>query len=229
MPPRLVVYFPLGDPAVLLDLIDVYDGEGVDIVECGWPALDPYLDGPDVRDSMARAGEPTAAWAAVRERRAGVDAKPVVDDLRWAGSYGRRGAAARRLAVPRGRPAGRPRRATLEAAARASGAKVCAFLPLPLTGADVAEARRADGYVMLQAAPGVTGPRPSLDPANTERLTRLRTSGVVAPVVLGFGISNGAQARTAVGLGADGVVVGSAALRTGARGLDQGFAEGLDG
>ena len=74
-------------------------------------------------------------------------------------------------------------------------------------------ARRADGYVMLQAAPGLTGPRPSLDPSNAGRIATLRADGVAAPILLGFGVSNGEQARAAVGLGADGVVVGSAALR----------------
>ena len=66
---------------------------------------------------------------------------------------------------------------------------------------------------MLQAAPGLTGPRASLDPANAGRIASLRASGVAAPILLGFGVSNGEQARAAVGLGADGVVVGSAALR----------------
>ncbi len=69
------------------------------------------------------------------------------------------------------------RRAALEQAARAAGAAVCAFLPLPLAEADIAAARRADGYVMLQAAPGVTGPRPSLDPANGERLALSARAG----------------------------------------------------
>jgi tryptophan synthase alpha chain len=41
----------------------------------------------------------------------------------------------------------------------------------------------------------------------------LRAGGVAAPILLGFGVSNGEQARAAVDLGADGVVVGSAALR----------------
>src|SRR5579863_6932209 len=70
MPARLVVYFPLGDPAIGPDLLDLYANLGVDVVECGWPASDPYLDGPDVRASMARAlpHDPGAAWSAARER-----------------------------------------------------------------------------------------------------------------------------------------------------------------
>jgi hypothetical protein len=65
-------------------------------------------------------------------------------------------------------------------------------VPLPVHLEDEAAARQVDGYVMLQAVPGLTGSRASLDPANAGRIASLRAS---------------------VGLGADGVVVGSAALR----------------
>ena len=69
---RLVVYFPLADPAVPAEFLDLYAGAGVDIVEFGWPARNPYLDGPDVRASMARAlsGAPAAALEAARDRLA---------------------------------------------------------------------------------------------------------------------------------------------------------------
>jgi tryptophan synthase alpha chain len=56
------------------------------------------------------------------------------------------------------------------------------------------------------------------------RIAELRAEGVGAPIVLGFGISNGEQARAAVGLGADGVVVGSAALRAALKGRAELFA-----
>ena len=45
----------LAIPPSAADLLDLYADAGVDVVECGWPARDPYLDGPDVRASMARA------------------------------------------------------------------------------------------------------------------------------------------------------------------------------
>ncbi len=109
-------------------------------------------------------------------------------------------------------------RKAIEARARAAGAGVSTFLALPVTQADIAAARLADGYVMLQAAPGLTGPRACLDPANAQRIAGLRAEGVGAPIVLGFGISSGEQARAAVDLGADGVVVGSVALRAALKG-----------
>lgn len=224
MPAHLIVYFPLADPAVPVDILDLYADAGVDIVELGWPSPLPYHDGVDVSASMARAagGDPMAALAAVRRRLAmramppkalvmmysdpshpalsepaffdGVDALLVV-------------------APPRDE-----RREAIEKRAWAAGVAVSTFLPLPMTSVDIAAARRADGYVMLQAAPGLTGPRACLDPSNAARIEALRVEGVGAPVVLGFGISNGEQARAAVGLGADGVVVGSAALRAALKG-----------
>lgn len=238
MPALLVVYFPLADPLVGPDLLDLYAEAGVDVVECGWPARAPYLDGPDVRAAMARAGDPVAAWADVRERlsgRAGPEpllmtyAEPghpgLTDDGFFAGAYGL-------LAVA---PAVAPTRLALEARASGAGAAVCAFLPLPLAEADIEAARRARGYVMLQAAAGVTGPRAALDPVNGARIADLRAQGISASILLGFGVSTGDQARAARDLGADGVVVGSAALRAALRGraalaaLLKTLREGLDG
>jgi len=240
MPARLVVYFPLGDPAVAPDLLDLYADCGVDVVECGWPSREPYLDGPDVRASMARAlsHDAGAAWSAVRERFAGRSGPSALlmtyatgrhpgltDPQFFSRAYGV-------LAVA---PPGDVVRSALDARARASGAAVCSFLPNPLIEDDIAEARAADGYVMLQAAPGLTGPRPSLDPGNAERIARLRDAGVAAPIVLGFGVSTPEHARAALALGADGVVVGSAALRASLQGpaalaaLLNGLRRGLDG
>ena len=70
MSPSLIAYFPLADAIVPTHLLDLYADAGVDIVEFGWPARDPYLDGVDVRASMARAaqGDPRAALTAACER-----------------------------------------------------------------------------------------------------------------------------------------------------------------
>ena len=66
---------------------------------------------------------------------------------------------------------------------------------------------------MLQAADGVTGPRPELDPANEDRIRRLRAAGVEQRILLGFGISTPEHARAAIQMGADGVVIGAMCLR----------------
>ena len=206
MTPRLVVYFPLADPAVRADLLELYVEAGVDVVEFGWPARDPQLDGADVRASMARAatGDPARALDDALGRLAGRARALVM-------TYGEAEAAAvaRADAVLVVARPGDARRKALEAASKG----VATFLPLPLQNEDVEAAAHASFYAMLQAAPGVTGPRAALDPGNAERIGALRAAGVTAPIVLGFGVSTGEHARAAVALGADGIVVGSAALR----------------
>ena len=229
-PPRnalrrlLAVYFPLGDPDVAVGMLDVYAENGVDIVEFGWPARDPYLDGPDVRASMSRAssGDLRGSLREALRQLAGYAEAPQTLLMTYAETDH---PALADTALLRGLdavlvvgPPSAPLRTTIEAQARRVGAAVSVFLPLPVAEEDVAAARRAGGYVMLQAAPGVTGPRTTLDPANGERIARLREAGVAAPIVLGFGVSGAEQARAAVALGADGIVVGSAALRAARQG-----------
>jgi tryptophan synthase alpha chain len=227
MPALLVVYFPLADPSVPTAYLDLYADAGVDIAELGWPSSSPYHDGPDVRASMARAAssDPMAALAAAWQRLARPSTPPKA--LLMTYSEPRHpalsepaffdGVDAVLVAAP---PCDAGRKA-IEARARAAGAAVSTFLALPVTQADIAAAQLADGHVMLQAAPGLTGPRACLDPANAQRIAGLRAEGVGVPIVLGFGISSGEQARAAVDLGADGVVVGSAALRAALNGRAQ--------
>ncbi len=81
-----------------------------------------------------------------------------------------------------------------------------------------------------KASPGPCHSRSSNPPA-----WRIRAEGIGAPIVLGFGVSSGDQARVAVGIGADGVVVGSAVLRAALNGRNELAAllrdlrEGLNG
>lgn len=221
---RLAAFFPLADPLAPIDLLDIYAGEGVDYVEFGWPAKGPYLDGPDVRDAMTRAGsaDPGAALLSCCERLAGRSDRPQALLMTYAEpehpalvNQKLFEAIDALLAVA---PANDAVRVSMETLARANGTAVSSFLALPLADADVFAATQASGYVMLQAAPGVTGPRATLDPDNAVRISALRAKGISAPILLGFGISNGAQARAAIDLGADGIVVGSAVLRAAIQG-----------
>lgn len=55
----LVAYLTLGDPSwddtVRVARVLANAGGGVDIIELGWPSVDPYLDGPVIRESHYRA------------------------------------------------------------------------------------------------------------------------------------------------------------------------------
>src|SRR5262249_32255464 len=156
---------------------------------------DPYLDGSDVRASMSRAatGNPRASFDAARERLATRAKSPKALIMTYAeeghpaladSDFYRDVDGTLVLAPP-----GDQRRAAMEADARRMGTKVSAFMPLPFSDDDTASAVRADFYVMLQAAPGVTGPRAALDADNAGRIAGLRAEGVTAPIMLGFGIS----------------------------------------
>ncbi len=219
--PLLSVYFPIGDPKFPIQLIDLYVACGVDVIEFGWPALDPYLDGPDIRSSMDRArdADPKAYLKEITQLLARRAKRPKALLMTYAepmhpilGDTEMMGGIDSILVV--GSPTYSVRR-LIEKESRKSCVAISTFIELPVMDAAITEACKADGYVMLQAAHGLTGPRASVDNDNKERISELRSAGVTAPILLGFGISTGAQAKSARLLGADGVVVGSSALRAG--------------
>ncbi len=71
---------------------------------------------------------------------------------------------------------------------------------------------------MLQANPGPTGIHPLVLPDNSAVIEMLRRLGLRTPVALGVGIGTPEQARAAVEMGADGVVIGSLTVETLLRG-----------
>ena len=213
----LVCYLPVGDPLMVTDMADVYVACGVDALEIGFPVFDPQLDGRWVRESMARSlknGLSAADWtrmlSGVRSRFPhmyivgmgytdlsghviGDDGKPLVDAL---------------LELERGH------------AGTHENVKRVAFVSTRLGQDEVAAARSATAYVMLQANDGKTGLRPELPEANRARIDSLRRAGVGTPILLGFGISTPAQAAEAIAFGADGVIVGSACIDAAMQGRD---------
>lgn len=224
--PLLVCYLPVGDPEADAATPTFYVEHGADVIEAGLPVADPVLDGPEVTDSMARA----IAAGVVDDRAADV----LADGLTAAGappavwmSYRsdpgpdyftrvvRSGAAS--VLLPDAPPVELQRRC------RNAGLESVPFLHHPPSAAEVAAAvGTRSPYVMLAAAVGRTGERPAVGEDNRELLATLRAGGIRARIALGFGISGPEHARTAVELGADGVVVGSAcirAARTGAAAL----------
>ena len=73
-------------------------------------------------------------------------------------------------------------------------------------------ARDAKGFVYLVSVTGVTGERKSLSDGLGKLISRVREH-TSAPVCVGFGIGTPEQARE-VGVLADGVIVGSACVKT---------------
>jgi tryptophan synthase alpha chain len=73
-------------------------------------------------------------------------------------------------------------------------------------------ARNAKGFIYLVSVTGVTGERKAISEGLGELITRVREHTSI-PVCVGFGISTPDQARD-VGKMADGVIVGTACVRT---------------
>ena len=51
----LTCFYPVNDPRMPRDYLDIYYEAGVDIIELGLPVSAPYMDGPTVAQSLKRA------------------------------------------------------------------------------------------------------------------------------------------------------------------------------
>jgi tryptophan synthase alpha chain len=218
--PALICYLPLGDPAAGDGLAGLYAESGVDILEIGVPGGDPYLDGKTVADSIRRARGAGVnikrAANLIADYRAQVpetgmvwmtyppdDPTGLVDAVARSGVDG--------FLVPPGARA----YAALGRQLEARGIEFIHFLHHDPTLKDVQAAiASSSGYVMLQANPGPTGLKPIVLPDNARIIAMLRRLGLKTPIALGIGIGNPEQAREAVEMGADGVIIGSLTVET---------------
>ncbi len=218
--PLLTCYLPVGDPLIPVALAQVYVDCGVDIIELGMPSPAPYLDGDDVSASMARAiraGEAIAALRAFTAIAKAARQGPACISMCYADFDANAALAASAYDGIDGLLMlgldSRADRAELEAAMREREIRLIRLVSTELAPAELIAARAGDGYLMLQAAGGVTGPRATLDPDNRAKIERIRAFGLTQPILLGFGIGTAEQAAEAVGMGADGVVIGSMCVR----------------
>jgi tryptophan synthase alpha chain len=218
--PALICYLPLGDPEGDEDLPELYRDCGVDILEIGVPGSDPYLDGKTISDSVKR-----ARFAGINLRRASeliAEYRVALPDLGmvW-------------MTYPPDDPSGLvdsvvdsgvdgflsplPARsyASLARQLEQRGVDYIHFLLHDPQLKDVkAAVEQSAGYVMLQANPGPTGIKPVVLPDNASVISMLRQLGLTTPIALGIGIGNVAQAKAAVEMGADGIIIGSLTVET---------------
>ncbi|MEM2892370.1 MAG: tryptophan synthase subunit alpha [Thermoplasmata archaeon] len=217
----LVPYVCAGDPdqAFTIELVDALAEAGADLVELGLPFSDPVADGPVIQGAMQRSLEGGFkvphifdVISTLRSRGLSVPIvlmtyyNPVlrfgVEDfctaLRDAGADG--------ILVVDLPP---EESDELDLAARSDGLRV-----IRLVAPSTAEARldailaKASGFVYAVSVSGTTGARETLPPSARTLLARV-VPKTGLPVVLGFGISEPAHVRTALAMGASGVVVGS--------------------
>jgi tryptophan synthase alpha chain len=242
----LVAYLTAGfpDPADTVEAMVALADAGADVVELGLPFSDPLADGPTIQRSsflaLERGTTVRGALGFLREFRARRDTPVVLFSyLNPVLRYGVAGFC--RDAVAAGAdgllltdlPVGAD--PELERAVRASGLDLVRLLAPTTPPERVREiSAGARGFLYYISRTGVTGARSDLreELADEVRAVRRVTD---LPVAVGFGISTPEQA-SAVAQVADGVVVGSALVRTleeegreGARRFLASLREAMDG
>jgi tryptophan synthase alpha chain len=225
-PPAFMPYFPIGYPAmrVSVDVIEALARGGADLIEVGVPFSDPLADGPVIQRATQIALQQGATVAGCLEAVAELRRRGVTVPLVLMGYYNPL------LAFGLARLAG------AAAAVGASGfivpdlppeeagdleAVLPAILPLirmlaPTTPPARAKRIAADarGFLYLVSVTGTTGARSELPAGLPDFIARVRRDAPPdLPLCVGFGIATPAQAR-AVGELADGIIVGSACVKT---------------
>src|SRR4051794_26034996 len=218
-------------------------------MEMGIPYSDPLADGPSVQRAGQRALEagitPPRALEILRATRQRLGPDVPLIPMTYLAIVERYGvehfcsdaaaAGATGLILPDLPP---DEAQDVGAAAAAAGLALVQLVSLTSRDDRIALACRvARGFVYVVAAIGTTGAREALDEERLGRLiARVRSHAGDLPLLCGFGVSNGAQVAALRAAGADGAIVGSAAVdaahRGGAAGLStlvRDLAAGLPG
>ncbi|WP_408899188.1 tryptophan synthase subunit alpha [Nocardioides sp. R1-1] len=226
----LVGYLPAGFPDVegSIAALRAMVAAGCDVIEIGLPYSDPVMDGPTIQaaaqqaleagvrttdvlrvvEAVAATGTPTLVmtyWNPIE--RYGVER--FARDLASAGGAG--------LITPDLTPDFAPE--WIAAADELDLDKVFLVAPSSTDERVAMTTAACRGFVYATAVMGVTGARATtsdLAGPLVARAKALGPSGSPLPVGVGLGVSNGAQAAEVAakdGIGADGVIVGSAFVR----------------
>ncbi|MBL8077910.1 MAG: tryptophan synthase subunit alpha [Anaerolineales bacterium] len=221
--PIFMPYFPLGYPNLdtSIDVIETLAKNGADLIEVGISFSDPLADGPVIQKATQIALEQgitvkksLAAIAELRNRGVTIPLilmgyfnpmlayglEKFIQDAKEAGADG--------FIVP-----------DLPPEEAGEFQSLVGDLPLiqmlaPTSPNERMEsiARNAKGFIYLVSVTGVTGARTSISDGLGDLIARVREH-TSAKVCVGFGIGTPEQAKQ-VGLLADGVIVGSACVKT---------------
>ena len=222
--PALIGYLTAGDPnpEQTAGLVKALVRGGVDLIELGVPFSDPIADGPVIQraaDRALAAGTTLAGVLAIaREIRNSSDVplllftymNPVMRYglstlAKDAAAAGIDGCLLTDMSVEEAEPyIGAMREQNLDTVFLAAPTSTDRRLQLV--------AKYSSGFIYLVSRTGVTGEQTSLSAAAAPLIERMRKFTDL-PLAVGFGISNRDQVRQ-VAAYADGVVVGSAIVRT---------------
>ena len=226
--PIFMPYFPLGYPDLdtSIDVIEALANSGADLIEVGLSFSDPLADGPVIQRATQIALEKgitvKKALEAVKELRSrGVDIPLILMGyynpmlayglekfVRDAAEVGADGFIIPDLPMEEAEE--------FMSVVGADGRPPLPLIPMlaPTSSPERMEmiARNAKGFIYLVSVTGVTGERKSISDGLGELIARVREH-TSAPVCVGFGISTPEQAQE-VGKMADGVIVGTACVKT---------------
>jgi tryptophan synthase alpha chain len=226
-PPAFMPYFPVGYPSlpVSVDVIVALARGGADLIEVGVPFSDPLAAGPVIQRATQIALQQGATVAKCVEAAAELRRRGVTVPLVLMGYYNpllayglprlaqaAATAGASGFIVPDLPP---EEAAEMEAALAPSGLPLVRMLaPTTPLGRAARIAAGAQGFIYLVSVTGTTGARSALPTDLPDFIARVRAAAPKGlPLCVGFGISTPAHAR-AVGELADGIIVGSACVKT---------------
>lgn len=223
--PALVTFTMAGDPdyEVSRKILMGLPKAGADVIEIGMPFSDPMADGPAIQAAGLRAlkGGMTLrkTLQIVREFRAADDATPIVlmGYYNPIYSYGTEPflSDAKEAGVDGLIVVDLPPEADDELCIPAI-ARGISFIRLATPTTDAkrlpAVLQNTSGFLYYVSITGITGAAAPVAVDVHKQIARIKKSTKL-PVVVGFGVRTPAQARE-IGLGADGVVVGSALVNT---------------
>jgi tryptophan synthase alpha chain len=225
----LVGYLPVGYPSVPGSLAALKalcgeggDGPGVDLVEIGLPYSDPMMDGPVIQQAGTRALERGVrtrdVFAAVEAVRSTGTPAVVMTYWNLVDRYGV-DAFARDLANAGGSGLITPDLIPDEAEAWLAASDALGldrvFLVSPSSSDEriISTAAACRGWMYATAVMGVTGTRTASSSAAPGLVARVRSLAPETLVAVGLGVSTGDQAAEVTSF-ADGVIVGSAFVKT---------------
>ena len=222
--PGLIAYITAGDPTPrhTAPLVAALERGGADLIELGVPFSDPIADGPVIQRGSDRALKAGTRLSTVLEIAAQIRERSEIPIILFTYMnpvlrYGLEKLS--KAAVAAGIDGCLLTDLSVEEAGQYVEVMRNAGLDTVFLGAPTSTDERlrlvaqySSGFIYLVSRTGVTGERHKLSETAAPLVNRMRViTGL--PLAVGFGISNAEQAR-AVGEIADGVVVGSAFVRT---------------